>query len=241
MSLRDEMGSPNDPYSRLNIGEVRGSHRAIAPISEYEASGRFRGDPDAVPDPARVADLALQVVAIRESREPSPVSDQLEAAYRLAECFSPGHAFLRSPINPDVTLGIDMACIVAGHRKPKNDPSYDVAQQVESPLHTSATVLGSTWDGFVHTRVFTVDEVHDAARGLLPTVRARSWCGFCFVKRIRPVDAAILLRGHSFWIDARPACLRCQAKLEASAARIGVELDWVRPASAGSAAGTDGV
>lgn len=232
MSIHDELGNIRDPHSKLNIGTRRYMRDAIDPIDEYDAASMFSSEPDAVPDPVRVAELGMRVVANRESRVPSPFTDQLEMAYKLADGCSPGHEFLQSPTNPDRAMADELSWVIGGHRKPGGNPSEDVAQQVESPLFTAATVIGSTWDGYVHTRVFDVADIHRAAEDLLPKVKARSWCGFCFVKRICPVDVAILLRGRSFWIDARPACLRCQGWLGASAERIGVTLSWVRPPEA---------
>lgn len=233
MSIRDELGNIRDPHSKLNIGTRRYMRDTIAPICEYEASGMFSGEPDAVPDPLRVAELGMRVVANRESRVSSPFTDQLEMAYKLADSCSPGHEFLRSPTNPDRTMADELSWVIGGHRKPGGNPSEDAAQQDENPLFTAATVIGSTWDGYVHTRVFAVADIYRAAEDLLPKVRARSWCGFCFVKQIRPVDAAILLRGRGFWIDARVACKGCRSKLVESAQQIGVTLSWVRPPETG--------
>jgi hypothetical protein len=220
-----EYGVWGDESTRNRIGRVRGPHGANEPVEEYEASGRFAAV--SPPDMERVAAIAERIVANRESLKGSPATDQLEAAYRLAESCSPGHERLGCIGGSGRTAGEWFSSVVAGHRRPVRDPAQDVAQQVPTPLATTATMIGCTDEGGLHVRVTTPRELVQAARLFLPTQRKESWCGFCRRKKLKVSELKILLRGRSFWIDARPVCRRCRDELEASAGSVGIELTWV--------------
>ncbi|MGW5075968.1 hypothetical protein [Rhodococcus sp. NPDC004095] len=223
-----------DPYARENIGRRRGS--LPDPVAEYEASGRFRSDPSAAPDPDRVAALLARLGLANGGRtnlhDGSPVVDQWEAHRRFAESFSPGHQRVRSPLNPNATLGDLFPHIIGGHRKPGPLARGDISQQVD-PLDKRPALIGDDRLGTLHVPVVDRNEVESAVRGqFAPRLRKESWCGFCMKKQVKLGEIQFLLRGHSFWIHVSPACGRCHGLMDESAERIGVELTWIAHPSA---------
>ncbi len=149
---------------------------------------------------------------------------------RLAETFSRGHQRLQNHASLNTTLGEFFPYQVAGHRRTGGDVRGDVAEQVASPLETTAALIGDDHTGALHVRVSTRAEVAAVVRDRFalsdPT---DTWCSFCHEKCIPPEDLKYLLRGHSFWILVSPACEPCQDELELSASSIGVELCWFGP------------
>lgn len=228
---------PFDPYTRDSVGQLPSAVRQVIPSHELEASGRFRADPAAplsAASEANVQRMAEMIRANRESHAPSPITDQLEAAWRLAAMCSPGFERVAYPAEAfeNERLGYWFAQKIVGHRKPHRDPDADAAQQAASPLDVAPVLAGSAPDGRpLHQRVLTCAELVVAARGMLPGRRADVYCGFCHAPRrtLRPEACAVLLCGRGFWILATVACRTCRRTLNASARRADVTLTWVHP------------
>ncbi|WP_156380598.1 MULTISPECIES: hypothetical protein [unclassified Rhodococcus (in: high G+C Gram-positive bacteria)] len=226
----------HDPYARDSIGRLRGA--PIEPIEEYEASGRFRCDPYAPPDPERV-DALLTRLGLEGGRNfdphrSNPIVEQWEMHQRFAESFSPGHDRLAHPATGTQTLGHHMAFMQVGQRRTGGPKRSSISAQNDDPLDVRAVLVGCDSEGWLQTEVNSYEEVRRIVlEQLSPKLRRDSWCGFCNKKKIRLADLRFLLQGHSYWIFATPACLGCQTKLCTNAREIDVDLTWIAHPSVG--------
>lgn len=219
-----------DPFARDSIGRLPGA--PLEPVGEYEASGRFRSDPYSPADPERVAAL-LKRLGLEDGKpfdphRTNPVVEQWEMHRRFAESFSPGHDRLTNPATGTQTLGTLMAYMQLGQRRTGGPERADISARKNDPLDVRPVLVGCDVDGWLQVEVNTREEVRRVVVDRLsPELRRDSWCGFCHKKQLRLSDLRFLLRGHSFWIVATPACMDCQNKLASNAVEINAELEWI--------------
>lgn len=239
--LREHLLASRHGAMSVHGDPARSQREELAAYDEHQRVHRgARSGERSIPAPESLEAWRVAIEHLRDSREPSPVSDQLEMAYALAEQCSPGHELLMHPAVPDLPLKAELkskaehARFGAAWWKPARHKS-DVALQIESPLQTPATLVGFIGQSTCrHVPVLTRDGLVEAARTLYAATRASlpcstsgTSCAFCERFRFPAGEASILLRGWGFWIFADQVCGRCATKLRDSADKCGCKLTLI--------------